>query len=227
MYNGKKTSGHFKGVSNYFNKGDRSKYVGIGLISISIILFFVGMGWISYIIMCTAFPIGLTILLIDSLNKFSDTDIDEFILKEKQSSQDRINELFQAYDIKTQGDNVVVEGYLFDKNALIKQGRDRAIRTAEYVVSHILLTDKHLIIFERRIDILNAHTIDTEQKFNIDDISNIKVVSDLKTFEYKKRTYRVRQSFLIFKYKNEDVQFIVQDSFALDEFLAKIKQNKD
>ena len=227
MDNGKKPSGHFKGVSNYFNKGDRSKYVGIGLISISIMLFFVGMGWISYIIMCTAFPIGLAILLIDSLNKFSDTDIDEFIVKEKQSSQDRINELFQAYDIKTENHYVVVEGYVFDKNALIKQGRDGAIRTTEYVVSHMILSRKHLIIFERRIDILNARTTDVEQKFNIDDISNIKVVSDRKTFEYKKRTYRVRHSFLIFKYKNEDVQFIVQDSYALDEFLAKIKQNKD
>ncbi len=223
----KKASRHFKGVSNYFNKGDRSKYIGIALISISIILFFVGMGWISYIIMCTAFPIGLAILLIDSLNKFSDTDIDEFILKEKQSSQDRINELYQAYDIKEQGHNVVVEGYVFDKNALIKQGRDGVIRTTEYVVTHMLLSSKYLIIFENHIDILNAKTTDAQKKISVDDIRDINVLSDLKTFEYKKRTYRVRQSFLTFKHKGEDVQFIVQDSFALDEFLAKIKRNTD
>ena len=224
MHSKKKPSGHYKGVSNYFNRGDRNKYVGIVLISISIILFFVGMGWMSYIIMCTVFPLGLAFMLLDSFNKFTDKDMDEYVDVEKKRFLEKIDEIKRTEKNKSIKTYILAESYIFNENEMIKQGRDGKVRTAKYSLNYIYLSDGHIFALNRDIDILNSRSQDKEMALSIDDICDVQVVSDVKTFEYNKRTYRARQSFLDLKCKNFNTSFAVQDSLTLDEFVTEMKK---
>ena len=68
-----------KSNTNYFTRNDTLKIVGAAMAALSFLLYFVGWGWVAYILMCVFIPAGAVLFIVGSSGRASDKDIDEFI----------------------------------------------------------------------------------------------------------------------------------------------------
>ena len=74
-----KENKEFKSNANYFQKGETLRWISIGLLVLTALLYFFGMGYISYIIMSVGIPLAALLFVLSTFGRSSEADIDAYV----------------------------------------------------------------------------------------------------------------------------------------------------
>ena len=72
-------SKEWKSNANYFQKSDALRWIGIGLLVLSGVSYFLGVGFVSYVFMCVGLPLGVIFYIVSTFGRSDEDDIDDYI----------------------------------------------------------------------------------------------------------------------------------------------------
>ena len=210
---------------NYFKKTDTLKYVGIFLMAICAIIFFVW-SWQAYYIWVIGIPVGLVLTFVGSAGRSSDGDIDECI--ERACADIEVDLESDRHYAKRMLEHVppfTVGEYEYDDGLMFKKAKNGKIRSSKYTRAMIYVLSDRLYISRRRIDLIADVTERDVFEIKYDTLSGIDVKREEKTVRFAKRSFFVKTCVLSMLAKNGE---ILRVPMADDvQLLARLETVKD
>lgn len=188
----------YKQNAGYFTKGEWMKFVGFGLLALSVFLLFYGWGYLAYVLMSVSFIVGLALLLINSLSKASEDDIDVFI--ENKMRDLEAKELYEKTFIKRQSKRLAVyraEGYELAEGLMLKKGKNESLRSTRYTGCVIYPLDTAILVCYRSISLLSDEVNEAEIEIPYSQITSFRAESELCKLSFGKKTFDARKTTLI------------------------------
>lgn len=182
----------------YFSRGEAMKFIGIGLLALAVILFFYGWGYLSYVLMSVSFVAGLVLLLINSLGRSSEEDIDVFIENKMRGLEAK--ELYEKSFIKRQSKRLAVyrsEGYELTEGLMYKKGKNSSLRSTKYTEAVIYPLDTAILVCYRSISLLSDEMKEEQIEIPYSKIFSFRVESELCKMEFGKKLFDTRKHTLI------------------------------
>ena len=210
---------------NYFKKSDSLKFIGAAMAVLGFLLYYVGWGMISWILLCTFIPLGAVLFIVGSSGRASDDDIDEFIsIKSRDLDPNLDLKKDYAKRIMKYSETVELEGYEFRDDLMFTKTKKGSVRTSEFVRTVIYtLTDAiHLTV--RRISLVSdEEPADTTHEIAFDDIERLEISEEQKRFIFNKKTFSVKDKRLNVIMKNgETVSLPVHDDLRSEQIAENI-----
>lgn len=207
---------------NYFTKSDTPLFVGIGMLIVGVVLYFVTYSYVVYVIASVLAVAGLLLSLIGASRRVTDTDIDSCLSKACQGMEvDLVENPKFEKRMQRQIPPLHIQSYIFEDGLRCKSAKNGTVRSESYQASLIYALDDRLYIVERRVNLLSGQ-IDSEVKEILyGDIQGLEVVQIPKTVQIGKNTRNVTQSLLHINGK-EPVDLPVHNTSEIDEFIGRV-----
>ena len=183
-----------KNNENYFLKKGTLKIVGAAMAALGFLLYFVGWGWISYIIICTFIPIGAALFIVGSSGRSSDEDIDEFI-SVKMRELDPGLETDKKYSsrlVKNDG-FFELEGYEFREGLMFQKTKSGSVRSSEFTKTLMYFLTDGVYLISRRISLITDEAgEDVILELPIGEIDRAEIGEEMKSFSFNGNLFRVK-----------------------------------
>ena len=122
---------------HYFTKSDTPLYVGIGLVAVGVALFFLGYGYVSYVIASVCAPVGLLLALIGASRRVTDADIDNCVTKLTENMEvDLVENPKFAKRILKHVPMLRVQNYVYDQALAHKYAKSGSISLLLMSIQH-------------------------------------------------------------------------------------------
>ena len=211
----------------YFTKSDLLKNLGITMLAVGGIIFFVGRGVILYLTMVGLLPGGLIVFLLGTIGRSTDADINSLIVQKTTDMEVDLqnNERVRKGMLKSI-DKLTTEGYEFHADSLIKKAKTAEIRSTEYCRA-ILYPLKDCIYMVRvHIDLLTEEEEREVLEIPYESISNISTATETVDVNAGKKIYAVKSSHLVIDRVGEEALMLpIRESAVIDQFVDHITRH--
>ena len=221
-----KENKEFKNNENYFKKGEALKFIGIGLIVLSAVLYFFGWGYISYILMCIGLPLGAVLFILSTLGRSSEADIDAYVKKHTQNVEHKTDDYkkFQKRFLKAIPTQTI-EDYDFSEGLMYKKGKTGEIRSSRYCKAVIYPLDTGLCICFRKLSLVSDEVENNEIEIPYTEISVFEIKSEEKKLVCGKNIMKVKKASLMIGHSDGTVLSLpIQDNIKTEEFVKNINE---
>ena len=185
---------------NYFKKNDSLKFIGAAMAILGFLLYYVGWGWISYIIICTFIPAGAVLFIVGSSGRASEDDIDEFI-KIKTRELDPNLDLDKDYSkrIMKHSEAINAEGYEYRQGLMFKKPKSGTVRSSEYTASVIYtLTDAFHLTSRSFSLVSDEEPVTSSREISFDSIKTVEFRDETKRLTFGGNSFSVKDTRLFF-----------------------------
>lgn len=218
----------FKSNIKYFTTSEAFKFIGLGLILLSVVLYFLGSGWSfwSWLILSIGTPIGFILFLI-STGRSSDEEINTYIkLHTKEISIDDIafEKGFKKRILDKQ-EAIYFEGYDFDGNVMVTKAKNGRIVSSIYTKAIIFPLDTGINISYKTISIVSDDIQEGCIDINYADIKTFRMNDQRKQISFGKKTFSPRDIRLIIEYSDsQSISLPMQDNMDTENLIKKINE---
>lgn len=210
---------------NYFTKNDSLKFVGVAMVALGFLLYFVGWGWISYILMCVCIPLGAVLFIVGSSGRSGDDDIDEFIAVKLRELDPKL-ELDKDYAkrVMKHFDPIEIEGYEYRDDLMFAKTKNGSVRSSEFVKSIVYYLNDALHITSRRVSLISdGEGEDKVYELLYDDIDRLELSEENKRFIFNKKSFAVKDLRLRIVMKNGDpVELPIHDDLRSEQIVENV-----
>ena len=221
-----KSANEFSKYKKYFTSDNRLKYVGGVIFTLGLLLFWCGRGYFAHIAMCIFLVAGLVVLLISSLGRAGESDIDAYIKLRTEGMEYRPkNEKTflrrQSNILKSVDDGI----YELGDGVLVKRGNDGLIRSTRYTRHIIYPLDTGMVIVYRRVSLLSDEM--TEGCFEIEyaDVNSLTIETEKVRVSLNGGESSIPRAWLNVKWGADGVlRLPIKDSLSNDDFVARINR---
>ena len=222
-----KENKELKSNANYFQKGETLRWISIGLLVLTAVLYFFGMGYISYIIMSIGLPLGAILFVISTFGRSSQADIDTYVKRHTENvgyrtddPQELEKRILKNISVQT------AEGYDFGEGLMYKRDKNQQLRSSRYHKAVIYPFVTGLFICSRRLSLVSDEVEDAETEIPYADIVDIGTRQEEKSLTFGKNTFRAKETLLVIERTDgTSLLFPIQDSVATDEFVEKLRRH--
>lgn len=210
---------------NYFTKTDTLLYVGIGLVAVGVILFFFGIGYLSYIIASVFAPVGIVLLLIGASQRVTDADIDTCITKLTEGmAVDTVENPKFAKRMQKQIPVLQIQSYMLKECRYYKATKSGAVRSEQFTSAMLYALDTELYIVCRRISLLEQEPETEIIHVPYSEIADFEILHQQQSVTLGKKTRTVNTTYLCILKENDRLQFPMQDNADVNEFILRTKR---
>lgn len=215
---------------HYFTKTDTAMFVGIGLLVAGVLLFFLGYGYISYVLASVLAPVGIVLLLVGASKRVTDADIDACVgrLTDGMAVDIVENPKFGKRMLK-QISPLFIQAYVLEPDLYLKRAASGSIRSEKYTASIVYALEDELYIVTRTVSLLADESEQQVLEISYADISGLSVEHGEQMLTVGKKTQRVSVSHLCVKGETE-LMLPMQSTADVDDFIARthryIAENK-
>ncbi len=220
------TKKELKSNTNYFLKNETMKFVGIGLMILSAVLFYFGWGWIAYILTCTGLPVGFILFLFSTFGRSSEGDIDEYIKKNTQNVELKTeDDKHFEKRLSKRVDHITAEGYEYSGDVMLKKAKNGTIRSSLYTKSVIYPLDNALFISSRTISLISDEKHDEVLEIPYANITSLRFEDEYKQLSFRKNSFRTKVSTLIIEDSDgKSLCLPMHSSVETDTFVERINE---
>lgn len=216
----------FKSNIKYYTTSEAFKFIGLGLILLSVVLYFVGSGWSfwSWLILSIGTPIGFILFLI-STGRSSDEEINTYIkLHTKEISADDISfEKGFKKRVLDRCEPIYFEGYDFDGDVMVAKAKNGRIVSSIYTRAIIFPLDTGIHISYKTISIISDDVKEDSVDIDYSDIQSFKMDDQRKQIIFGKKTFTPRDIRLVINYSDDKtITLPMQDNMDTENFIKKI-----
>ena len=209
---------------HYFTKSDTPLYVGIGLVAVGVALFFLGYGYVSYVIASVCAPVGLVLALIGASRRVTDADIDNCVAKLTENMEvDLVENPKFAKRMLKHIPMLRVQNYVYDQALAHKYAKSGSIRSEKLECALIYALDTELYIVHRRVSLLKDECDTQVYEIPYTEIGCMEITEKQTSLSFGKNTRTVTSSFLHIAAKTP-FELPMQSNADLDEFLVRVKR---
>ena len=217
---------NFKEHINYFKKTDTLKFVGIALAVLGIVLFFFGWGYISYILMSVSIPCGIALIVVGSVGRSNDGDIDTFIKNSMDGLDIRLEE-DPAYvkRIVKHMPKEIISGYEYEDGFMLKKQKSGKVCSSQYSQAVLRFLSDGLYLSKRTVSLISPDVSNTLHEIPYGIIKNASIVREQKRIAFNKNSFMVKDVRLLIEYgEGLTLSTPINDDIKSDELAEKINK---
>ena len=209
---------------NYFTKSDTPMYVGIGMLIIGVVLYFVTYSYVVYVLASVLAVAGLVLGLIGAAGRVTDADMDACIAKLTEGMEvDLVENPKFAKRMLKQVPQTKVQNYIFDDALAHKYGKSGMIRTEKLETALLYPLDTALYVVHRRFSLL-ADQCDTQvYEIPYTEIEGVEIAEQQTKLTFGKNTRTVTYSTLCIKGATP-LALPMQNNADTDEFVSRMRR---
>ncbi len=209
---------------NYFTKSDTPMYVGIGMLVVGVVLYFVTYSYVVYVLASVLAVVGLALALIGASGRVTDADMDACIAKLTEGMEvDLVENPKFAKRMLKQIPMIKVQNYIFDDALAHKYGKSGMIRTEKLETALLYPLDTALYVVHRRFSLL-ADECDTDvYEIPYAEIEGIEIAEQQTKLTFGKNTRTVTYSTLCL-HGTTPLALPTQNNADTDEFISRMRR---
>ena len=211
---------------NYFARKGTMKIVGAAMVALGFLLYFVGWGWIAYILMCVCIPAGAALFIIGSSGRASDEDIDEFIAVKMRDLDPGLDtdRRFSGRVVKG-SEPIALEGYEYREGLMFAKTKSGSVRSSELVASVVYILTDAVYLIQRRISLISDEVEDSVRDIPFGDILSAELVEEAGSFTFNKNLFRVKAMHLRIQMKDGgEILIPVHDDMRSENAVSAINR---
>ena len=216
---------NIKNNINYFKKSDLLKYIGIGMIVIGGICFFLDfLRFWSYIIPMVFIPTGAVLFIIGSSARSNDNDIELCIERLTDGLDARLeNNVKYKRRIFANTHPMIAEGFEYKKGLMFKRAKkDNSLRTSEYTKAVIYVLTDGLHITMRTVSLISDDVINDVYEILYDDIIKLEIKKEQNDFTFNQKVFSAKMTTLLIECKDNFIISIpIHDDMKAIQFVEK------
>ena len=212
---------------NYFTKGDSLKFVGAAMVALAFLLYFVGWGWISWILICTFFPVGAVLFIVGSSGRSGDDDIDEYIaVKTRELDPNLDLNKDYAQRIMKYSEAVEIEGYEFRDGLMYTKTKKGVVRSSEFTKTVIYTLTDALHITSRTVPLTtDEERADRVLELPYEDIVRAELSEEQRRFVFNKKSFSVKElRFCVVMANGETVSMPIHDDLRSEQLVENVNR---
>lgn len=218
----------FKSNIKYYTTSEAFKFIGLGLILFSVVLYFLGLGWgfWSWLILSLGTPIGFILFLI-STGRSSDDEINTYIkLNTKEIDADNISfEKGFKKRILDRQEPIYFEGFDFDGDVMVTKAKNGRIVSSIYTKAIVFPLDTGIHISYKTVSTITDDVKEDSFGINYSDIKSFKMDDQKKQIEFNKKTFTPHDIRLVIEYSDSKIISLpMQDNMDTENFIKKINE---
>ena len=207
---------------NYFTKSDTPMYVGIGMLIVGVVLYFVTYNYVVYVIASVLAVVGLVLALIGASYRVTDADIDACIARLTEGMEvDLVENPKFAKRMLKQVPMIRVQNYVFDDALAHKYGKSGAIRTEKLETALLYPLDTALYVVHRRFSLLADECETKIYEISYTEIESMENSEQQTKLTFGKNTRTVTYSTLCIKGATP-LALPMQNNADTDEFVSRM-----
>ena len=209
---------------NYFTKSDTPMYVGIGMLIVGVVLYFVTYNYVVYVIASVLAVVGLVLALIGASYRVTDADIDACIARLTEGMEvDLVENPKFAKRMRKEVPMIRVQNYIFDDVLAHKYGKSGTIRTERLESALLYPLDTALYVVHRRFSLL-ADACNTEvYEIPYAEIESMEITEQQTKLTFGKNTRTITYSTLCIQ-GTEPLALPMQSNADTDEFVSRMRR---
>ncbi len=221
-----KSNKTFKENTNYFKKSDTLKFAGVATAVISVILFFFGWSYFSYIISCLGAPAGIVMLILGTLGRAKEEDIVNYINKHtKEIKIDLVENKNLAKRVLKNPEPLIAEGEVYREGVMIKRTKEGKMRSSLYAKSVIYPLDDALYIVSKTISLISDDIEEITVEIPYSAIECFETREEKMNIAFEKKTYNVKKYELFVEESNGKTYSLpIENSISTDNFVKKVSE---
>lgn len=207
---------------NYFTKSDTPLYVGIGMLIVGVILYFVTYSYLVYILASVLAVAGLVLMLIGASGRVTDADIDACIgtLTEGMAVDVVENPKF-AKRMLPQIPALHLQSYLYGDSLRYKLTKSGAVRSELYEATILYALDSGLYIVRRRVCLLSDECEQQVVEIPYADITGLEVTESEKVITVGKKLHTITPAMLCIR-AAQPMEIPMQNTADVDDFISRV-----
>ena len=209
---------------NYFTKSDTPMYVGIGMLVVGVVLYFVTYSYVVYIIASVLAAAGLILALIGASVHVSDADLDHCVVKLTEGMEvDLVENPKFAKRMRREVPVAKVQSYVFDDALAHKYGKSGTIRTEKLESTLLYPLDTALYVVHRRISLLSDECDTQIYELPYTEIEGIEIAEQQTTLTFGKNTRTVSYCTLCI-HGATPLALPMQSNADTDDFVSRMRR---
>lgn len=212
---------------NYFIKNDSLKFIGIAMVVIGFLLYYMGWGYLAYILMSLFIPAGAVLFIVGSSGRSSDEDIDEYIEVKFRDFDTNIDlDKDYAPRIAKNSEKTLLSGYELREGLMFTKTKKGSVRSSEYVRSVIYMLNDGVYLLSGKISLVSDEAReDRVYELGFDDIAEVKISEEQKRFTFRKKLFSVKDLRLVIELRNgETVSVPIHDDLRSEHTAEMINR---
>lgn len=209
---------------NYFTKSDTPLYVGIGMLIVGVVLYFVTYSYLVYIIASVLAAAGLILMLIGASGRVTDADIDTCIAALSEDMEvDLVENPKFAKRMLGQIPVLHLQSYLYKEGLRYRIAKSGSIRSELYQACIVYALDTGLYVVLRSIPLL-GDPIDTQTiEIPYSEIQGVESMQGEFKLTIGKKSYTVTPTALCIR-GAQPLEIPMQNTADVDEFITRISR---
>jgi hypothetical protein len=216
-----------KNNENYFLKKGTLKYVGVAMAALGFLLYYVGWGWISYIVMCTCLPGGAVLFIVGSSGRAADEDIDEYIaVKMRGISRERELEKNFSARLSPLDSFYELEGYELSEGLMFAKTKGGSVRSSVFTKTLVYILTDGLYLVGRSISLIDEEKCeDRAGELLFSDMERAEICEEMKSFNFRGNLFRVKDMRLKIVMKSgEEISIPMHDDLRSELIVERINR---
>lgn len=211
---------------NYFEKNDTMKFAGIATIVISAILYFFGWSYFSYIIACVGIPAGIVILVLGTVGKSNEEDINNYINKHTQEIKIDVEDNRSiAKRVLKNPAPLIVEGDVYKEGIMIKKTKEGKLRSSLYAKSVIYPLSDALYIVSKTVSVVSEDSESFAVEIPYSSITSFGTKEEKLNITFNKKSYIAKKYELSVEDSNGNIYSVpIENSISTDNFVKKLDE---
>ena len=213
----------------YFRKTENLKNIGITMLAIGGVIFFVGRGVVLYFNLVGVLPLGFVIFLMGTVGRSTDMEINSVIkIKTDGMEIDLQNNERVAKSLIRAIEPLTVLGYEYRDGLPIKKAKNNELRTPEYCQAILYPLADCLYVVRVRIDLLTEREQKDVLEIPYERITNLFLNTETVDVSMGKKIYAIKASHLTIETEDgEGLRFPMRESALIDNFVNDVMRHMD
>ncbi len=214
---------------DYFHRNYTQAIIGAILLVIGFFCVWIGFSFYFpvYIAGMIITPTALIIFIAGTFKRIPDERV-ERSMEFKLAGQNIEIDTDKSYYLKLIDDKkeIVIEGYRYHENVMIKRLVSAELRTSEFSRSKIRILKDRIYILNREISLISDHVVDNVYEPTFDKILNIEIVRDRMEITFDNRTYIAKPCLLVITCTDSVISLPCLDAITTDDIPKKILKQR-
>ena len=221
-----KQSKEQKSNANYFQQGDWTKYMGVGLLIGGAALFMWGWSYISYLLSVAMIPVGLAILLIRSIRCSSDDDITEYVQNHvaKVEIDEVENREFKERRMKSP-EPEICEGFEYREGVMLKKGKNGPARSSEYTRAIVYPLKDGICVSRHTVSLISEENLREVIEIPYGELRKIEVIKENLRLTFNKCAFSIHGARLNIEYgEGKSISLPCTDNVQTEDFVTRVRR---
>jgi hypothetical protein len=214
----------FKKV-NYFKRSGTSSAVGVALLGLAAVLLIWGWSYVSYLIMVGSVLAGLICLLLGTLTRASEKDMDselEHLLRELDVNPER--DLKEGSRLLTGLSPEVCEGYEYRQGVMLRRDKSSKLRTSQYTRAVFYPLEQKLLVRYCMVSLISSQRAEKTLEIPYGELASVELKQEERRLTFGKQGFTAHAVILELRWGTQRLSVPAQRSLRTEEFVEKLQK---